>query len=275
MPGFPAVQDGARNRHYKLDPELESSWDRFRAAASSILLHQAGASARPKAGLGSLGTGCRYSDELSEFLGSSLRRELETLDDDLHLLVVLALSWRWEWIGGILFPALGGLYLVTCWGRFHWSAYLIIAGPLFLVGTLFLLSWRQPEPSLTPPLCVSHASPLPLPLLRRRRQTHHRVPGFGDHTPVAASPAPLLPDLRGEVVPQPQDQAGGRQQVEQPEHEDFSFRHAPVIAGSRREGKDGRGSAQVSRNPSVAGELPAPRHTAVGRCRIGLGGHKP
>ena len=36
------------------------------------------------------------------------------------LLVILALSCRWEWIGGILFPALGGLHLVTCWGRF-WS----------------------------------------------------------------------------------------------------------------------------------------------------------
>ena len=43
----------------------------------------------PKPGLGSLGSGCRYSDELSEFLGSSLRREIETLDDDLHLLLVL------------------------------------------------------------------------------------------------------------------------------------------------------------------------------------------
>ena len=64
------------------------------------------------------------------------------------LLVVLAFSWRWEWIGGVVFPALGGLYLVTCWGRFHWSAYLVIAGPLFLVGTLFLLCWRQRKAGL-------------------------------------------------------------------------------------------------------------------------------
>jgi hypothetical protein len=59
------------------------------------------------------------------------------------LLAVLAVSWRWEWVGGVLFPALGVFYLVTCWGRFHWSAYVVIAGPLFLVGALFLLNWRQ------------------------------------------------------------------------------------------------------------------------------------
>src|SRR5689334_16049840 len=58
------------------------------------------------------------------------------------LLLILALSWRWDWVGGVLFPALGGLYIIGCWGRFHWSAYVIISGSLFVLGTLFLLSWR-------------------------------------------------------------------------------------------------------------------------------------
>jgi len=57
------------------------------------------------------------------------------------ILIVLAISWRWEWVGGILFIALGVVYLVTSWGRFHWSAYLVISGPLFLVGVLFLINW--------------------------------------------------------------------------------------------------------------------------------------
>jgi len=57
------------------------------------------------------------------------------------ILIVLAISWRWEWVGGILFIALGVLYLVMSWGRFHWSAYLVISGPLFLVGVLFLINW--------------------------------------------------------------------------------------------------------------------------------------
>ena len=57
------------------------------------------------------------------------------------ILIVLAISWRWEWVGGILFIALGVLYLVISWGRLHWSAYLVISGPLFLVGVLFLINW--------------------------------------------------------------------------------------------------------------------------------------
>ena len=59
------------------------------------------------------------------------------------LLLILAVSWRWEWVGALLFAALGAVYLVAFWGRFHWSAYAVISGPLFLLGILFLLGWRQ------------------------------------------------------------------------------------------------------------------------------------
>ena len=51
--------------------------------------------------------------------------------------IILAVAWRREWIGAILFPALAVVYLVSMWGRLHWSAYLVISGVLFLVGALF------------------------------------------------------------------------------------------------------------------------------------------
>lgn len=57
------------------------------------------------------------------------------------VLIVLAVSWRWEWVGAIVFPALAVFYLVSTWGRFHWSAYAVISGPLLLLGVLFLLNW--------------------------------------------------------------------------------------------------------------------------------------
>ena len=57
------------------------------------------------------------------------------------VLLGLALSWRWEWIGAILFTGLGMFYLVAARGQ-HWSAYLLISGPLFLIGALFLLNWQ-------------------------------------------------------------------------------------------------------------------------------------
>ena len=57
------------------------------------------------------------------------------------ILIVLVFSWRWEWIGAILFTALGVLYIVKFEGRFHWSAYFMMSGPLFLTGFLFLINW--------------------------------------------------------------------------------------------------------------------------------------
>ncbi len=57
------------------------------------------------------------------------------------VLLVLALSWRWEWVGAILFVALGLLYAYFAVGRGHPEWTLVISGPLFLVGGLFLLNW--------------------------------------------------------------------------------------------------------------------------------------
>jgi hypothetical protein len=57
------------------------------------------------------------------------------------VLLLLTIAWRWEWVGAVLITALGGLYVVCFWGRFHWSAYALIAGPLLVMGTLFLVGW--------------------------------------------------------------------------------------------------------------------------------------
>ncbi len=57
------------------------------------------------------------------------------------VLGVLALAWRWEWIGAAFFTALAVFYLVMTAGREHWAAYVTISGSLFLVGGLFLLNW--------------------------------------------------------------------------------------------------------------------------------------
>lgn len=58
------------------------------------------------------------------------------------VLSILAAVWRHEWIGAILFPLLSIAYVAVTSGRFHWSAYALISGPLLLVGVLFLLNWR-------------------------------------------------------------------------------------------------------------------------------------
>jgi hypothetical protein len=52
------------------------------------------------------------------------------------MIFILYLSWKWAWIGGIVFILAGIAYIV-------WKGveYPIIFIPLFLVGILFLLSW--------------------------------------------------------------------------------------------------------------------------------------
>ncbi len=58
------------------------------------------------------------------------------------VLVVLAIAWRWEWVGAILFVGLGVAYIVSIADRgLDWSVYLLISGPLFLIGLLFLANW--------------------------------------------------------------------------------------------------------------------------------------
>jgi len=61
------------------------------------------------------------------------------------LLIFLAISWRRECFGGILFIGLGIFYIVTTWGRFHWDADVLIGGPPILIGVLFLLNWWYRE----------------------------------------------------------------------------------------------------------------------------------
>jgi hypothetical protein len=54
----------------------------------------------------------------------------------LIVLTALVIAWHWEAAGSILLIALGVGYLVTTWGHFNW--HLVISGPLFLIGGLFL-----------------------------------------------------------------------------------------------------------------------------------------
>ena len=55
------------------------------------------------------------------------------------ILLALAIAWRWERVGGILFILLGVSYIALFWDPERLPGYLMISGPLFLVGILFLL----------------------------------------------------------------------------------------------------------------------------------------
>ena len=67
------------------------------------------------------------------------------------VLIALAISWRWERVGGTLFVLLGLLYVITNLGNTPWSVNLVIAGPAILIGGLFWVSYYVRRQSLPSP----------------------------------------------------------------------------------------------------------------------------
>lgn len=61
----------------------------------------------------------------------------------LIILVSVVISWRREWIGGILFLALAIFYVIWTWGRFPLSVYFLISGPMVVISLLYFVNWKH------------------------------------------------------------------------------------------------------------------------------------
>ena len=57
------------------------------------------------------------------------------------IVIVVAFSWKREWLDGAGFIALGLLYMGMTRLRYPVWAYVFISGPAFLIGLLFLANW--------------------------------------------------------------------------------------------------------------------------------------
>lgn len=51
----------------------------------------------------------------------------------------IALAWRREWVGALLFGGLAVYYGINAWGHASWV--LLIAGPMLLVAILYGVAW--------------------------------------------------------------------------------------------------------------------------------------
>jgi hypothetical protein len=65
----------------------------------------------------------------------------------LFLLTILIISWKHEIVGGVAFILAGLLYILSLlinpefeWYMLSWSV--VVAGPAFLIGILFTISWH-------------------------------------------------------------------------------------------------------------------------------------
>ena len=74
-------------------------------------------------------------------LGETLIAFLIHVIPSLLLLAVVALAWRREWVGAVVFILLAVAY--SLWAAEHLAWILGIAGPLVVVGLLYLWSWRH------------------------------------------------------------------------------------------------------------------------------------
>ena len=54
---------------------------------------------------------------------------------------LVVVAWRRELAGALGFATLGVVYLVVTGGRFPWTTYAAIAGPLFLTAALLVSNW--------------------------------------------------------------------------------------------------------------------------------------
>jgi len=59
------------------------------------------------------------------------------------IILILVLAWRKEWIGAVIFPLFGLIYLFINLGKMHSSTFAVITSPLVLLGFLFLLVWYK------------------------------------------------------------------------------------------------------------------------------------
>ena len=65
----------------------------------------------------------------------------------LFLLIILIISWKYEIVGGVGFIVAGLVFIALLmrnpfeWYMLSWS--LMIAGPAFLIGILFIAGWRK------------------------------------------------------------------------------------------------------------------------------------
>ena len=58
-----------------------------------------------------------------------------------YLIIIATLvAWKWETIGGIIFIVLGISYIIMIMDKASMIAYLVIAGPVILAGSLFILN---------------------------------------------------------------------------------------------------------------------------------------
>lgn len=83
-------------------------------------------------------------DVFEEFAGwVSVLAFLIHLIPSFILLAVVAIAWKYEWVGAAAFLGFAVFYVIMVGLDRPWSWYVAISAPSALVGILFFISWLQ------------------------------------------------------------------------------------------------------------------------------------
>ena len=61
------------------------------------------------------------------------------------ILLIVFVAYNRPLIGAIIYLVLGLMYIITGWTSMHWTAHVLIAGPLLLLSALYITAWKSIE----------------------------------------------------------------------------------------------------------------------------------
>ena len=59
------------------------------------------------------------------------------------VLLFILVGYKRPLIGAIIFAVLAVAYIITGWTSMHWTAHVLIAGPLLLLGLLYTIAYKS------------------------------------------------------------------------------------------------------------------------------------
>jgi len=59
------------------------------------------------------------------------------------VLLLVVIAHQRPMVGSIIFGVMALTYIITGWSGMHWSAHLLIAGPLLLMSILYIIAYKS------------------------------------------------------------------------------------------------------------------------------------
>ena len=99
------------------------------------------------------GIGICYALALLIFAGDVFNKDQTTIQTILDLLLhfiptaivlfLIVIAHQRPLVGSIIFAINGIVYIITGWTNLHWTAHILIAGPLLLLSFLYIIAYKS------------------------------------------------------------------------------------------------------------------------------------